>query len=51
MWNKVLSSRHVTDVYLLALSIQNGGCFVTLDRDIPIDAVKGGLPEHLMMLS
>ena len=51
MWNRVLSSRHATDVYLLALGIQNGGCFVTLDRGIPIDAVAGALPEHLVMLS
>jgi len=51
MWKRVLSSRHVTDVYLLALGIQNGGCFVTLDQGIPIDAVTGALPEHLVMLS
>ena len=49
VWNRVLSSRHVTDVYLLALAIQQGGRFVTLDRGIPLEAVVGALPEHLVM--
>lgn len=51
MWDRVLSSRHVTDVYLLALAVQQGGRFITLDRGIPIDAVSGALPEHLITLS
>ena len=51
IWDRILRSRHVTDVYLLALGIKNGGCFVTLDRGIPIDAVAGALPEHLVILS
>lgn len=50
-WNKVLSSRHVTDVYLLALAVKQGGRFVTLDRGIPLDAVAGALPEHLVVLA
>ena len=50
VWNRVLSSRHVTDVYLLALAIQQGGRFVTLDQGIPLDAVGGALPEHLAIL-
>ncbi len=51
VWDKVLSTRHVTDVYLLALAVQQGGCFVTLDRRVTVDAVTGALPEHLVMLS
>lgn len=51
VWDKVLSSRHVADVYLLALAVQQGGCFVTLDRGVPVDAVTGALPEHLVMIS
>ncbi|MBT9611978.1 MAG: VapC toxin family PIN domain ribonuclease [Burkholderiales bacterium] len=51
MWSRVLSSRHVTDAYLLALAVQQGGRFVTLDRGIPLDAVGGALPEHLAILS
>jgi toxin-antitoxin system PIN domain toxin len=51
VWEKVLSSRHVTDVYLLALAVRQGGKFVTLDRGIPLGAVEGALPEHLAILS
>lgn len=50
-WDRVLSSRHVTDAYLLALAVRQGGRFVTLDRGIPLDAVAGASPEHLVVLS
>ena len=50
-WERILSSRHVTDAYLLALAVQQGGCFVTLDQGIPLDAVGGALPEHLVVIS
>jgi uncharacterized protein len=51
IWDKILSSRQVTDVYLLALAVQQGGCFVTLDRGIPLDAVAGALQKHLVTLA
>jgi toxin-antitoxin system PIN domain toxin len=51
MWDHVLSSRHVTDAYLLALAVEQGGRFVTLDRGIPLGAVGGALPKHLMVLA
>ena len=50
-WGKVLSSRQVTDVYLLALVIQQSGCFVTLDRGVPFEAVNGSLLDHLVVIS
>jgi len=50
-WERILSSRHVTDAYLLALAVQHGGCFVTLDRGIPLDAVGGATPGHLVVIS
>lgn len=50
IWNKVLSSRQVTDVYLLALAVKQGGRFVTLDRGIPLVAAAGALPKHLVTL-
>ena len=51
MWDQVLSSRHVTDAYLLALAVDQGGRFVTLDRGIPVGAVGGASPKHLVVLS
>ena len=51
IWERILSSRHVTDAYLLALAVQQGGRFVTLDRGIPLDAVGGALTEHLAVIS
>jgi hypothetical protein len=50
-WPRILSSRHVTDAYLLALAVQQGGRFVTLDRGIPLDAVNGAKPGHLVVIS
>ncbi|HQS56926.1 MAG: VapC toxin family PIN domain ribonuclease [Gallionellales bacterium 35-53-114] len=51
IWDRVLSSRQVTDVYLLALAIKQGGRFVTLDQGIPLDAVADALPKHLVTLA
>ena len=49
-WEWVLSSRQVTDVYLLALAVQQGGRFVTLDRGIAINAVAGASADHLLVI-
>jgi hypothetical protein len=49
-WGWVLSSRQVTDVYLLALAVQQGGRFVTLDRGIAINAVVGANAGHLLVV-
>jgi predicted nucleic acid-binding protein len=50
-WDRVLSSRQITDLYLLALAVQHGGCLVTLDRGIPLAAVPGAESHHLACLS
>ena len=49
-WERILSSRQVTDVYLLALAVRQNGCFVTLDRGIPLAAVAAAEPRHLVTL-
>jgi toxin-antitoxin system PIN domain toxin len=49
-WDRVLSSRHITDVYLLALAVEQGGRFVTFDRSIAVDAVAGAQKKHLHVL-
>ncbi|MFZ2301191.1 MAG: TA system VapC family ribonuclease toxin [Gallionella sp.] len=50
-WAKVLGHRQVTDVYLLALAAHHDGRFVTLDRRIAPDAVKGARAQNLEVLA
>lgn len=50
-WTRVLGHRQVTDVYLLALAVHHGGRFVTLDRRIALDAVKGARAKHWVALA
>jgi predicted nucleic acid-binding protein len=38
----ILSSRHVTDTYLLALAVKHGGRLATFDKRLKPDAVKSG---------
>jgi len=49
-WSGVLSSRHVTDVCLLALAVARRGRFVTLDRRIPLACVPGAETQHLVVI-
>ena len=49
-WNAVLGSRQVTDVYLLALAVQQDGRLVTLDRAVALKAVPGSKARHLVVI-
>ena len=49
-WIAVLGSRQVTDVYLLALAVQQGGRLVTLDRAVPLKAVPGAKAANLVVI-
>jgi predicted nucleic acid-binding protein len=49
-WNSVLGSRQVTDVCLLALAVNRGGRLVTFDKAIPLQAVPGAKPKHLVVI-
>jgi toxin-antitoxin system PIN domain toxin len=49
-WSAVLGARQVTDVYLLALAVQQGGRLVTLDRAVPLKGVPGAKPQHLVVI-
>lgn len=40
----------ITDAHLLALTVRRGGQLVTFDRSIPMSAVRGAKPEHLLVL-
>jgi uncharacterized protein len=45
-----LTSRQVTDAYLLALAVHRDGIFVTLDRGVDRRLVRGAEPRHLMTI-
>lgn len=45
-----VTSRQLTDVYLLALAKRKGGCLATFDRSIPSTAVVGAQAEHVLVI-
>jgi toxin-antitoxin system PIN domain toxin len=45
--NRLLSSRAITDVYLLALAVEHKGCLATFDQAIPVSAVPGATATSL----
>jgi toxin-antitoxin system PIN domain toxin len=49
-WDRVLSSRQITDAYLLALAAANAGRLVTFDRGIAVEAVRGAAKKNLVVL-
>ena len=40
---QVVSHKQITDLYLLALSVEHKGALATLDRSIPFHLIKGGV--------
>jgi hypothetical protein len=48
--NRIHGPRQVTDLYLLALAVRQGGCFVSFDSSIPRTAIKGAEKKHLITL-
>jgi hypothetical protein len=49
-YDQILTSRHLTDLYLLALAKKNSGRLVTFDQGIPVKAVTGTPEKHLLVL-
>jgi len=49
-WQAVLTSRQITDAYLLALAVHHRGRLVTFDRNVPLAAVQGATSRHLVLL-
>ena len=43
--------RQVTDIYLLGVAAKAGGCLATLDRSIPVSAVKGATRHSLAVIT
>ena len=50
-WDRVLTSRQVTDTYLLALAAAQGGRLVTFDRGISVAAVPAASARHLVVIA
>ena len=42
--------KQVTDIYLLALAVKHNGRLVAPDRVVPLNAVRGAEPRHLVLL-
>ena len=47
---ELLGPKQITDRYLLALAVKNGGRFVTFDQAIRPTAVVGASAEHLVQI-
>jgi len=47
---RVHGPRQLTDVYLVALAVKNGGRLVTFDATIATSAVRGAKSQHLVRL-
>jgi uncharacterized protein len=49
-WGVLLTSRHSTDAYLLALAVHNNARLVSFDGHIPLGAVAGANATHLTII-
>lgn len=47
---QVVGPKQLTDMYLLALAIKNGGCFVSFDSRVILQTVQFAKPENLLIL-
>jgi toxin-antitoxin system PIN domain toxin len=47
---RIHGPRQLTDMYLLALAVRNGGRLVTFDAAIATGAVRGAKAKHLLQL-
>ena len=50
-WDRLLGHRQITDAYLLALAVTQGGRFVTFDQRISVDLVADATPDHLAVIA
>lgn len=46
----ILSSKHLTDIYLLGLAVKNHGRLVTFDQHIPLITVSTAHLKHLSVI-
>ena len=48
--DRLLGTKQITDAYLLALAVTNGGRLATMDRGVPLRAVHGAEARHLAVI-
>ena len=48
--SRLISHRQITDVYLLALAVKNGGRLISFDKGVPLAAVRGAKKDNLVSL-
>jgi toxin-antitoxin system PIN domain toxin len=46
----ILGPNQITDAYLLALAVTNGGRLATLDRSVPLRSVRRATSQHLAVI-
>ena len=46
----ILTSKQLTDLFLLALAVDNQGRLATFDQHIPLQAVPTANPSHLVVI-
>ena len=47
---RILGPNQLTDIYLLALAVKNGGRLATFDQSISIGAVRGAELRHVVVI-
>ena len=48
--DRILGPNQITDAYLLALAVKNGGRLATFDQSITLSAVRCAEPRHLAVI-
>jgi len=48
--SRLLGPKQITDAYLLALAVTNGGRLATFDHAIPLAAVRGAQERHVVVI-
>jgi predicted nucleic acid-binding protein len=49
-WQRLLGPRQITDAYLLALAVSQGGRFATFDQRIGLEVVPSARAAHLCLI-
>lgn len=49
-WARIMGHNQITDAYLLALAVHQGGALATFDHRVALSAVLGAEAKHLQLL-